>query len=75
LSAQIEGRGSAASAPEDRDATAFFSAAKSLAGVTRFLGGAHHLADKTFVADTSRPNANIVVALRHDFAPCQTPRP
>jgi hypothetical protein len=41
--------------------------------VARFFGGAHHLADKTFVADTSRPNANIVVALRHDFAPCQTP--
>ena len=45
---------------------------ESLAGVTRFFGGAHHLADKTFVADASRPDAYIVVAACDGFASCHT---
>jgi hypothetical protein len=40
--------------------------------VTRFFGGAHHLADKTFVANTSGPDAHIVVAACHGVASCQT---
>ena len=72
IRAQIERGGGTASASEGRDAAALFSAAKSFAAVTGFFGGAHDLADKTFVADASRPDAHLVVAALHEIAPCQT---